>query len=473
MKDQKNRTETGQNTTVRQGKDDVRYWKSRLKKRSYLHDGQRIFVAEWQIRLTQSGKEVWFNLGTPNKDRAASKAREIYLCVKANGLAAAIQKFKIKDVPVVRAPTIGEYIELIRQSAVLSPKTLACYCRKFRTISAGILEMRGDPGRRPHREKYDSLKGGVAKWRNRIENRRLSIITPDKVQQWAKNYVQTHGTDPLKRKRAEHTVNSLIRNSRSLFSAKILKALPPCDFPSPLPFEGVELFSAGSMRYHSQINPVELLNAARNELATDRPEQYKAFVLCLLVGLRRREADLLLWNSVLWEKKVIRIERNKFFNPKREYSLGDIPVETELLAVLREYYERRKGPFVLESPIQPRPDAVYEHYRANRHLEGLVKWLRGKGVDTISPIHTLRKEFGRLINENYGIFAASRLLRHGAIGITAAHYADDTRKLFSGLGHLLQNEGGTKEKQDGGVEVPARDEVFVVDFANASSLTRR
>ena len=38
------------------------------------------------------------------------------------------------------------------------------------------------------------------------------------------------------------------------------------------------------------------------------------------------------------------------------------------------------------------------------------------------PLHELRKEFGSMVNSQYGIYAASRALRHGNIAVTVAHY---------------------------------------------------
>jgi hypothetical protein len=43
------------------------------------------------------------------------------------------------------------------------------------------------------------------------------------------------------------------------------------------------------------------------------------------VGLRRKEIDLLEWSSFLWEQNLLRIQPTRFFHPKSEDSLGDLP----------------------------------------------------------------------------------------------------------------------------------------------------
>jgi integrase len=68
-----------------------------------------------------------------------------------------------------------------------------------------------------------------------------------------------------------------------------------------------------------------------------------------------------------------------------------------------------------------------------RHLQNLTAWLRYKGVKGHAPLHALRKECGSLINERYGIHAASRALRHSSIVITSQVYADNRLPATTGL----------------------------------------
>ena len=96
-----------------------------------------------------------------------------------------------------------------------------------------------------------------------------------------------------------------------------------------------------------------LLESARQELGTSKPEQYKIFLLGAMAGLRRNEIDKLPWNAFRWNKGFIRIQATEFFRPKSHESEGDVLVDPELLEIFRGYFARRKGDFVIESDSEP------------------------------------------------------------------------------------------------------------------------
>jgi hypothetical protein len=117
-------------------------------------------------------------------------------------------------------------------------------------------------------------------------------------------------------------------------------------------------------------------------------------------------------------------------------------LEPELVALFRGYHARENGEneFVIQSPNMPRPDALYENYRCERIFENLIVWLRDKGVATKTPLHTLRKEFGSVINRLHGIHAASLALRHANIAVTTLHYTDSRPRVTPGFGGLLSDK---------------------------------
>ena len=129
---------------------------------------------------------------------------------------------------------------------------------------------------------------------------------------------------------------------------------------------------------------------------------------------------------------------NAVFPSKGEDSIGEIQVDPELLAIFRGYKTRALGCFVIESACGPKSDVIYHHYRCQHHFEFLTEWLRKKGVRTPKPLHTLRKEFGSLINRAHGIHAASRALRHADIRVTNEYYTDSRARATAGIGHLLK-----------------------------------
>ena len=232
----------------------------------------------------------------------------------------------------------------------------------------------------------------------------------------------------------------MIRRAKSLFAADAVRHLRSVVLPSPLPFDGVAFESRVSQRYQSAIDIEALIAAARSELEQTEPELFKVFVLATFCGLRRLEIDRLTWGAFRFDESLLRIQATKHFSPKSEDSIGDVVLEPELVELFRGYRAQATGEFVIESPNMPRIDALYENYRCQAIFESLIDWLRTKGVETKTPLHTLRKEFGSLINQRHGIHAASLALRHANIGITSLHYVDSRPKATSGLGGLLSDK---------------------------------
>src|SRR5690242_4408510 len=151
-----------------------------------------------------------------------------------------------------------------------------------------------------------------------------------------------------------------------------------------------------------------------------------------MAGLRRNEIDKLLWAAFNWDRGTLQVEVTEHFDAKSEHSIGEVDLDPEFLALFREFRASAGGPFVIHSGVRPRPKAGYSHYRCNRIFARLSSWLRTKGVTGSRPLHTLRKEFGSQICEQFGIYAASRALRHADIGITSQHYLDKKARITAG-----------------------------------------
>src|SRR5260221_12137977 len=130
-----------------------------------------------------------------------------------------------------------------------------------------------------------------------------------------------------------------------------------------------------------------------------------------MVGLRRREIDLLEWSSFLWNDGLVRIKATEHFDAKTEDSLGDVAVDSELLELFRGHRARATSAFVIESDGQPRSGVSYSFYRCHDVFDRLTTSLRKNGVKTNKPPHTLRKEFGSQVCAAHGVHAASRQLR--------------------------------------------------------------
>ena len=161
-------------------------------------------------------------------------------------------------------------------------------------------------------------------------------------------------------------------------------------------------------------------------------------MLALGAGLRRIEIDRLEWSAFRWSENIVRVEPTRHLAVKTEHSIGDVPVDHETMEIMRGFAAKAHSTFVIDAPNLPRARATFENYRAQAVFERLSTWLRKHGVTAKKPIHELRKEFGSMVNRKHGLAAASNLLRHADIAITAAHYIDRPRQATSGLGSLFK-----------------------------------
>ena len=413
----------------RHSKTDLRYWERAIFQPTYTRDDEVRKVSEWAAKIQHLGRRETFPLGSANKAAAAGKAKEIYLSLRAAGWDATIARFKPKvGIAAKTVTTIGEFVEELKAKASGRPKTIESYCQALRTIVADICGIDGG------KSKYDYRKGGRDSWLRKVHAVRIAAITPAEVQKWKLRFLRRASTDPIKQRAARVSVNSLMRQAKSLFAPRVLKFIS-LELPAASPFAGVPFEPRQSMKYRSGFDVETLIRAAQKELPT---EQLKIFLLATMAGLRRNEIDKLEWRAFRWGDRLIRIEATRYFHPKSEDSVGDVEIDSELLKVFRGFHARASSEFVIESDVVPRPEATYSHYRCQKHFEALTTWLRDKGVPGNKPLHTLRKEFGSQICKNYGIYLASQALRHADIAITSQHYLDKKRRVTVGLGGLLR-----------------------------------
>jgi len=229
----------------------------------------------------------------------------------------------------------------------------------------------------------------------------------------------------------------MLRQARTLFAPKHIESIVlPTGFTPP--FENVKFEPRQSMRYQSDFDLAQVLAQALEELSKD-PESLKAVLLAAMAGLRRGEIDKLEWSSFNWERATLRITPTAHFRPKSQDSIGEVDLDPEVVMVFRTFEALRTGPFVIESPIPAKVDATYSHYRCEPIFRRVTAWLRAHGVNGRSPLHTLRKEYGSIICDSHGIYAASQALRHHDIAITQRHYLDKKQRVTPGLGCVLSS----------------------------------
>jgi integrase len=140
---------------------------------------------------------------------------------------------------------------------------------------------------------------------------------------------------------------------------------------------------------------------------------------------------------VKFDDGVIRIEPTQFFDVKTEHSIGDVPVDPEILEILRGFRARTTSPFVVPSKRAPQVQGTYTYYRCEPVFDRVLVWLKAHGVRQRNALHALRKEYGSLINAKYDLVTAKELLRHSSVAITAAHYVENRKPGTTGLDALL------------------------------------
>jgi integrase len=437
-------------------KTDSRYWLARLFRNRYSQGDATAQTKDWCARVARAGRRETFNLGTPNREAAARRAQEIYGSLLAQGWDDTLVKFKPKAQRSTSVATIGEYLAELRATVVFRASTWQAYVQALRSIAAGIGEIGDQPsrdgsgnikrdkkGRVIYLSRRDRYNGGVEAWQTKVDALSLRVLSDEALQKWKLAYLAEHSGNPLALQKAKHTVNSMIRSARSLFSNRKgrLKHLhAKLTLPDPPPFSGVSLEDEASKKYVSRVDARQLITAAKKELASDpaRREQFKIFCLGLLTGLRKREIDTLTWAQVDFERRQIVICRTEYFEPKSKDSEASVDCDAELLDLLHLWHSSARGPFVVESKHKARyHKAPATYYRAQEHFQALYGWLKSQGIKDQKPLHTLRKEVGSILANDQGIFAAQQVLRHKHIATTAKHYTDKRVRMTAGLGALL------------------------------------
>jgi site-specific recombinase XerD len=417
-------------------KSDVRYWQARVFKHVRRSKDREYIDADWSVRIAHQGQREQFLLNTPNKFEAARKARQIYQQLVVDGWETILTELKPKKAPLAggKKPnaTVGEFLSELLALHASRAKTIEGYAIALRKIVADVAGIQsGGRGGKPDNHRL---------WRENVEAVPLSALTPAKVQTWKENFLVRAGTDPVKQRSARVSVNSFIRRARSLFGPAMIETLSGIVLPDPLPFTGIKLEKRSMPKYRSSFDAKALVEAAREDLAIAKPEQFKIFVLALMAGLRKNEIDKLQWDSFNWHQGTISIVPTKYFRTKSDESVRSVWVPAEMFEIFRGYRAKAVSKFVIESQVTPIMHKPYDHYRCATLCEKLIAWLRAKGVEGTKPLHTLRKEFGSLIAASYGIHAAKEMLGHADISTTAAHYLEAKGKPTIGFGNLLKSQ---------------------------------
>lgn len=383
------------------------YWKTRMVKLGHKEvDGEEASATMFSVRLGHKNRREYFNLGTANKSDATGRAKEIYTFLIANGWEDTLAKYKPTG-EVLEIETVADLIKQAEEVGGLSPKTRRNYSNSLRRLAGGIAKIKSD------KSKYAPSSG--SDWQVKTGQVKLASMTAEKIQKW--RVKQFAGLNPKEKKTKEISVDSILNQSRSIWKHSGMES----------PFAGIK-WKQTTRRFKPTVDAQSLLFFAMEELQKKEVEQFKAFYLCVFLGLRRAEADCLTWEQIDFDGGVVKIEPTEYFKPKGGTERS-IPMTDNVLATISKWRKGADKVFVLNGG-EARPDSEHADYRADKAWKPLLVWLRSKGVESSHPLHYLRKLAGSLMYAANDIYAAQQFLGHSDIRTTIGSYVDGGRKTF-------------------------------------------
>ena len=379
-------------------KDHIDYWKAKV----FI----RPSCSQYSVRIQRSKRREVFNLNTANKTNAAHLAKEVWYYILANGMDGAVLKYKDGDESNSSMDTIGDLIKKAESSLDVNPKTLRQYKSALRNLGSQL------KGIKDSQLKYSCNN---PEWRDKVDKIALSTFSEEKIKQLKSKKLK--GLDPLNKRQAEISFNSTINKAKSIWKVSELES----------PFKSFKWKQTTNQFNHS-IEPGVLLYNAQKELKKTNFEAYKAFCLMLYLGLRKAEADTLVWNQVDLDNSLVNIKVTQYFKPKSEDSIRSIPINKNLLKELKSWV-KNSSVFVLEG-LAPKINLSYDYYRADKTFKYLIKWMKEQGIESYMPLHYLRKVAGSLQYKAIDIYAAKRFLGQSDIRTTSSSYLDAGKETF-------------------------------------------
>lgn len=417
-------------SAVRISKLHADYWRKRLFHEGFTREGRRVLSGFWSVRIYRARRREAFNLETANAAEAAIKAKDIYATLLASGWHATLTKFKPTAIEPAKVGTVGGVIDAARSLCTTRPQSFAQAAMRLRQIAAEITGVERPKNATAYRAP------AFAAWREKVDAVPLSKITPTAVRGWRDARIAARSDNPVERRAATISADATIRMARSIFAKRILAAGlgTKVSLPSPLPFSGVTV-GGSTKRFSERIDVARLFAAARTELESDSPEVFRAFVLCLLAGLRRSEADRLTWAQLDLDSATLSIERTEYFEPKSEESNRQVELDPVAVEILRRAKADDPDPIFVLKGSSPRPQtSAAPVYRANtapwRTWEKLANWLEERGIRDGKPIHVLRKLAGSLVFSAHGLEQARGFLGHASVVTTSNSYLAKSRRVM-------------------------------------------
>ncbi|MEZ5300777.1 MAG: hypothetical protein R3F11_08990 [Verrucomicrobiales bacterium] len=221
---------------------------------------------------------------------------------------------------------------------------------------------------------YNGGRDGAAKVDARHRRSRQAVQVETQLYRQGRESVEVRSEVPQIRRTPRSATHALCSPDRALQFAKANLALPDRS-----PFDGIRQEKGGSTAYIFKIDAPKLIADARADLDG---ALLQLFCLGLICGLRKREADTLLWRQVDLDSGRIRIEATEYFRPKTTDSAGAVDLDENLRALMRGWKARARGQFVVEGR-QEMPKGT--GYRCEAKHKALIAWLRSRVSPPGSP----------------------------------------------------------------------------------------
>ena len=415
------------------------YWLGRIYRPRYRDgNGQPVEVSEWRARIQAGGERRDVGLSTNNRQEAARLAADVFAAVKAKGWDAGLAETMpghVERREATESQTFGQLLTaaLADKGADVRPVTLQGYASSVRqlvSMGAGIKDSRA---------KFDYAGGGRAKWIASVESVPLSKITTEAMQAAIDAKVAAVRADGIRERSTRRTCAAAIREAKSLFSGREWN-----------PFAKLSVRCSAPPQYRGGLDMSALMRSGMAELRESAPEQLAALLLFAGCGLRKSEADAARWCWLDPERGTLTVMADGAFSPKTHASEAPVFVDPGFAAALLNLRpaDAPADAYILAPDTAPLPMATFTRYRAAHVFDKLTSWLKAHGVNTRTPLHDLRREFGSFIAQTADIFTASRQLRHSSIQVTASFYTQQRRQVAPSLGAMLagspQADAGSK-----------------------------
>jgi integrase len=400
------------------GKSTSKYWESKVYRPIWRDEGgQRREVSNYFVRIMVSARREAIALNTADRSEAGRRAARLYERIRSLGWEVALRDFDPERHIPKSDLTVGHIVSALNE-AVLRERTRFDYASALRWFAARYLGL--------ETTKKTFGPQGSAAYRKEVESVRLADLTDGVVNGIIENHIKAAGENAEAGRSARISTASFLRNARAALSIARQKGV---GLPEPRPFAGVLTpKNAEPARYTSTFDAARLLREAKKELERS-PAAYIAILLALGAGLRRAEILHSRWRNLDEDRNWVVVRATASWQAKTGESECAVHVDPGLLKELGRF--------------RAKPDDFVTTASA---LDDAVAWLRSKGIKAFKPLHTLRKEFGALINEQADLFTASRQLRHSNLSVTQAVYADNRKRVAPKIGEMLEPKRKRREK---------------------------